>query len=371
MVLALVLLDATASAEPPSSGSDRIAGAESAPDERSPTTIAKIVLIGKAAADPELPLLFAELLERQGVAVEIERAERFEPGELFGSEDDGMIRAFVLLGDSNRARLRFRGPNGERYLLRQVTLSGGLDAVGRELLGQVVESSIVALLRSTEGLSRKEVVAALEGDDRISEAERPPAPPRPTPAPEKRVSPRRAPSPWELRLGARYAASWSGPELGASHGPGLSAGARFRQGPSFGFELGADRRFQQSLSTPELRATLERTAFNALLEAGLSLTPSQSAFVALGGGLSLTRTRPRSNAPGVAAAPEKSALEPALRAELRYELGAGSLLLGFAALLEGTLTKMRYELVHAGRPELLAAPPPFQPGAVVTVGVRP
>jgi hypothetical protein len=369
MALALVALGASARADPPSSDKDRVGDPSTAPAEQRSTT-ARIVLIGKAAADPELRLLFGELLERQGVVVEMEPADRFEPGALLGSEDDNVIRVFVLLGDSNQARLRFRGPHGDRYLLRHVTLSNGLDAVGRELLGQVVESSVLALLRSTEGMSRREVVAALAEDDQV-EPERPPVPPRRSPVPVDQASPRHTPSPWELRFGLRYAATWSGPELGASHGPGLSAGTRFREGASFGLELGVDRRFAQSLSTPALTAVIERTTFNALLETGLSLSPSQSGFVAFGAALEVTRTRPTSGTPGVTPAPEKSALEPTLRAEIRYELAANNLLFGVAALLEGSFQKTRYELVQAGRRELLAAPSPLRPGAVVTVAVRP
>jgi hypothetical protein len=370
LALASMLLGVEALAEPQRAGAEGLPDRGSATDEPR-STAAKIVLIGRAAADPELPLLFGELLERQGVAVEIARAERFDPHELFGSEDAGVTRVFVVLGDSKQARLRFRGPNGDRYLLRTVILSGGLDAVGRELLGQVVESSVLALLRSTEGLSRAEVTAELERDEMAA------GPPPPAVSPS--ASPRRAerptrplgPSPWELRFGLRYTATWSGPELGPSHGPGLAVGVRFRRGPSVGLELGADRRFAQSLSTPALDASLERATFHALFEAGLALSPSQSAFVALGPALELSRARPTSAAADVTPAATKSDLEPAWRAEVRYELGVGPVLLGVAALLEGSFVKTRYELVQAGRRELLAAPAPLRPGAVVTVAVRP
>jgi hypothetical protein len=368
--LALLLFDGGVHADPNDSESDRAVSPASAP-ERDPATSARIVLIGRAATDPELALLFGELLERQGVTVEIDRRERFDPNELFGSDEERVIRVFVLLGDSNQARLRFRGLSGERYLLRKVTLSGGLDAVGRELLGQVVESSVLSLLRSTEGMSRKEVVAALEQDDGMDGVDRPPpAPPR-APPQAKRRAPRRTPSAWEIRFGVRYAAAWSGPKLGWSHGPGLAAGARFREGPSFGLELGAERRFAQALSTNALAAALDRTTFHALLEAGLPLSRSQSAFLALGGALELLTTRPTWSAPGTTPAPEKSEWEPGLRAEARYELALGPLLFGVAALLEGSFAKTRYELLQSGRPELLAAPPLFRPGAVVTLGVKP
>ena len=363
---ALLLFGVEARADAPSSGARPATISNTAADEtRAPA--AKLVLIGGAAADPELPLLFRELLERQGVSVVVAPADRFNPDELIESDIGSEIRVFVVLGESQQARLWFRGPNGEKYLLRKVTLSGGLDAVGRELLGQVVESSVVALLRSNEGMSKSEVAAELERDDSHEPL---PEPPRAAPDPAPPPSRPRAPSPWELHFAARYAATWSGPELGASHGPGLGAGVRFRRAGSFGLELGADHRFTQELSTPSLDASVDRSTFHALLEAGLALAPSHSGFLALGPALELTRIRPTSVSPEVTPAAEHSEVEPALRAELRYEFAAGNVLFGVAALLEATLVKRRYEIEQPGSPELLAAPAPLRPGAVVTLALK-
>jgi hypothetical protein len=368
VALAVLMPALEGRAQPSAAEAGRAAEPAATPDALRATT-AHIVLIGGAADDAELPLLLGELLERQGVIVEMARERRFDPDELFEAADDRVIRVFVVFGDANPARLWFRGPNGERYLLRKVTLASGLDAVGRELLGQVVESSVSALLKSTEGMSRKEMVAAIERDEPTVEPERPPPAPRPPAA--KRAAPLPSPSPWELHFGLRYAATRTGPELGLSHGPGLGIGARYRRGPSVGLELGADRRFAQALSTPALDASIERMTAHALLEAGLALSPSQSAFVALGAALELVRTRPASTASGITAASSKSDVEPALRAELRYELTLGHLVFGLAALLEGPLVKTRYELVQSGGTELLASTAPLRPGGVVTLGVRP
>jgi hypothetical protein len=367
--VATLLLGTGALAQPSSTSPSAASGERAAPEGPGPTS-ARIVLIGRAAADPELRLLLRELLEREGVAAEIERADRFDPDELFGTERGNVIRVFVVLGDANQARLRFRDPSGERYLLRKVTLSGGLDDVGRELIGQVVESSVVALLRTSEGMSRKEVAEELERDE-ATDSGRTAEPPRAAASPAKDLPAEPTRSPWEPGFGLCYVATWSGPELGTSHGPGLVAGARLRGSASAGIELGADRRLAQTLSTPALEASVERTTFHAVLEAGLALSPSQRGFVALGAALELSRTRPRSRAPDVAAAGSKSDLSPALRAELRYEIAAGNFLLGFAALLEASLVRTRYELAQQGPPELLAAPALLRPGGVVTLALRP
>jgi hypothetical protein len=369
--LGCVLLATASRAEP---GDRAEGGAEQPPSsgERL-TATAKVVLIGAAAADTELPLLFRELLGRKGVTVEIDRATRFAQDELLESDAPESIRVFVVLDEPTRARLRFRGPDGERYLLRTVTLAGGLDAVGRELLGQVVESSVVALLHSTEGMSRKEVTAALERDD-AGDA-KPPAPAAPTPAStagpdRRRPSAGRPAADWEPRILARYALS--GTELGASHGPGFGAGLRRRAMMwSLGLELGADLRFPQLLSTPALDAKLDLTTFHALVELGLVPSPVRGVFVAVGPALERSRTRTLSTTAGVTAASATTALRPGVRAEVRYELGAGHLLLGVAAVLEASLVKTRYALAQPGAPELLAAPSPGRAGGAVTLGLRP
>jgi hypothetical protein len=111
--------------------------------------------------------------------------------------------------------------------------------------------------------------------------------------------------------------------------------------------------------------------FHALFEAGFTASPVHAGFFALGPALELTTTRPTSLDPDVTAAGEATELSTALRAELRYELAVGHLLFGIAAIVEASLVKTRYELAGADRSEVLAEPPPFWPGAALTVAVRP
>jgi hypothetical protein len=334
------------------------------------STTANVVLIGPAGGEHELALLFEELLARQGVTVEVSTAERFEPALLFGPQAPGVTRVFVVLRDAHSARLHFRGPKDERYLLRKVALPNGLDAVGRELLAQVVESSVMALVHATEGLSREEATNELARDSAPPESTAP-TPPSATPGPPATPAPASPrPSPWELHLGLQYAVAWSGAELGLAHGPGLAAGARYRAPVSLGLELGAERYFAQSLRTPDLSADVQRTDFSGLLTAGLALTPSHSGSLAFGPTLELSKIHPLAGAPGIVLAGPRQDLEPLLRAELRYELAESGWSLGAAVLVDVSLVTTSYELSAGAAREVLAQPWRWRPGARLIVAIR-
>jgi hypothetical protein len=347
------------------------AASESAPataasaSEPAPAPAANIVLIDPLGADEELVLLFRELLDRQGVRSQVSRAERFEPDALFAERGEPQsLRVFVTLRDSRQARLYFRGPGGDRYLLRKLALPTGLDAVGRELLGQVVESSVAALLRSSQGLSRAQASEEIARDA----APAAPEPPARAVVPEATEQPRSVER--EFRLAARYVAEWPGSELGLSHGPGVLLGLRFRSRLTFGLELGAERFFDQTLHAEELSATIQKSSFRAAAELGLPLAPAHSAALALGPTLELTRLSPRDAAPGVTLAEPSTDAAPALRVELRYEYATGRLLIGAALLADIAFVRKHYDLAESGSTREILAPWLVRPGGALSIGVR-
>jgi hypothetical protein len=366
LVAALLLGAAAASAEPANEPVANPAPAASGTTgEASSRPVAQIVLVDPLASDEELVLLFRELLDRQGVRSEVLRAERFEPGALFAEQGEPeSLRVFVSLRDSRQARLYFRGPGGDRYLLRKLALPTGLDAVGRELLGQVVESSVAALLRSSQGMTRAQASEEIERE--AEPAEPPPASVAPAPRPTGADTSGGR----ELRLAARYVAEWPGAELGLAHGPGVLLGLRFRGRPSFGLELGAERFFQQSLETAELSATLQKSSFRASFELGVPLAPAHSAALALGPTLELTRLHPREAAPGVTLAEPTTDAAPALRFEVRYEYAVERVLIGAALLADVGLVRQHYDLAESGATLELSAPWLVRPGAALSIGVR-
>ncbi|HEY3497929.1 MAG TPA: hypothetical protein VGK73_24690 [Polyangiaceae bacterium] len=358
--VALASLPAWAEPGPDGSGSST---SGTAPSSQS---AANIVLVGDLGEDEELVLLLRELLEQQGVAAQVTKAKTFDPGALFADLDGARdIRVFVTLREFDDARLYFRGPLGDRYLLRRLTLARGLDAVGRELLGQVVESSVAALLHSSEGLSREQATRAIAREADASEAPRVAAGARPTeppPAPKKTER--------EFHAAVRYALSWSGTEVGLAHGPGIVLGLRYRARPGFGFELAFERFFPQSLTTDALDADVQKTSFRALCELGLPFAEVHWVAFGFGPALELSRLRPLTAEAGVTLAPPSTDVAPALRLELRYFFSAGPAQLGAAAQLDIGLVKTHYDLAEASGRRELAAPALLRPGAAVSIGIR-
>ena len=234
---------------------------------------AVIVLLGDAGDSPELAAVLSELLQRQDVGVRFVRQEKLDTGELLSGKDDWAVRVFLELRGPREAALYFRGPRARRYLLRRLELREGLDEVGRELVAQVVASSVDSLLRSSEGMTRSEMRVALARDcaapplaaaappaddaapakspppngasaDKPSSAVPAPVPPAPS-APSLSSDAKLAPSApgtttvaatsrqadrggarWSAWVGARYTYSWGGPDLGPGHGPGVELGVQ-------------------------------------------------------------------------------------------------------------------------------------------------
>lgn len=334
-------------------------------DTAAERAVAKIVLVGAAANDRELSLLIRELLDRQAIRSEIERADRLEPDALFAAEGRETL-VLLALTDPHRARLQFRSPDGERYLLRKLNLAQGLDAAGRELIGQVVESSVVALIRTREGLTRDEAAREMVRESTPASPE--PAPP---PSPESvSVLPRAAGLALHPRLALRYAARWSGTELGAAHGPGIVAGLRWGRAASFGVELGVERSFAQALTKSALSADVQVSSVHALFELGWPIARRQALRLALGPALQLSRVTPLHGESGVAVGPKQLDTVPAFRAELRYELESDHFSVGAAAALDVWLIRVHYELANTKTTEELATPSLVRPGAVLWFGVH-
>jgi hypothetical protein len=148
------------------------------------------------------------------------RADRFDPADVLGPPSDGAVRCWIDLRDRRRARLYFAAGSGQRFLVRDVELSGNFDELDRAALAEVIELSIEALFENERaGLSRGEAEALLA---------RRAAPPAAAPAPAPRRSPLKdAPAPIGLQhtrveLGVFYAAQAQAAGLPVAHGPGLS-----------------------------------------------------------------------------------------------------------------------------------------------------
>jgi hypothetical protein len=149
------------------------------------------------------------------------RAERLRREELLERRPQASevaVRCFVGIGPG-RANLYFANRTAERFLVRQVELPNGLDAQGRDAIGQVLSLSVTALIEDAEtGLSRTETEKLLAPPP---EAKHPDPPRHVEPHPAEPKPPRSSSS-----LGAMpfYTGKLHSREVPFVHGPGLRVG---------------------------------------------------------------------------------------------------------------------------------------------------
>jgi hypothetical protein len=351
-----------------------------AQNESKPNAV--VVLIGEANRTPELAGVLAELLLQQGVQPQFDNQPRFEPSALLDAgKDDSRVWVFVALDGPSRAQLYFRGPLGERFLLRELTLRAGLDEVGRELIGRVVETSTLALLHSSEGLNRaqaEEDIAAHASPDQATrereaenardekrEPDRDPAEER-----EAEIVPSRVVERW--LLGARLLGQWTGNALKGRYGAGFELGRMLSgaEWPRVRLRVAFD------LNLPQ---TLERVAVDARvntwpLRIGIDLGIARGVHTWLLG-LSTGFDRVHTSAEHARSSElqlseSTTQLLPVSRAEFRYELALSRLLLSVAALIDVPWAVTHYDVFEDGKRVRLGTPWQVRPGLMLGCGAR-
>ncbi|HEX6765177.1 MAG TPA: hypothetical protein VF103_06855, partial [Polyangiaceae bacterium] len=324
----------------------------------------------------ELVALLTELLGQDDVHCDFSDAERFDPNALFAREgSDAEVRVFLRPVGDRQARLYFGGSGGERFLLRSVDLPSGLDEVGRELVGQVIETSVMTLLHSSSGLSREQASAAVASENPVAEVSPPPsrAPvgksPSRAPANESEAKPHE-PLALELALALRYAAEWTGSDFGLAHGPGLELAIGSRSGLRLRGRVSGEWFFEQSLDAKELTVGTQTSALRAGFEAGTSVADRQLVSLGVGGGVDIVRVAPGDPlVAGVEPAAPETAIRFVFRPELRYELDLTPVVLAFAVFADLSLARTHYDLAESGSPTELGAPWPVKPGAALMLGM--
>ena len=148
-----------------------------------------------------------------------QRVDHLDPADVLGAHPDAdaaAVRAWVDMTRATRARLTFATRAGERFLVRDVDLSGRFDEVDRAALAEVLDSSIGALVANERaGMTRAEAEAVLAPPAAPPPAiAQPPQPARPTSVPE-------SPSPSRWAIGFFYGAQALSDAPVVDHGPGL------------------------------------------------------------------------------------------------------------------------------------------------------
>ncbi len=349
---------------------------------------AVVVLVGEVGDEPTLSAVVAELLEYQGVSTRFVRQPAFDPAAaLDRAPPDDAVWVFVDRRGGAVVDLTLRDPTGERFLLRELPLSAGLDPVGRELVAQAIESSVVALLQTDTGLSREQArrelalrgeppTAALPDVESVSSpsraAEAPwalvPPPPAASPAPAPQLG--CGSSTTSGRFGVRYDVATLGADLGLTHGPGIELGVRVGQRWFGGWRFAFDHRWPQELQGRGLRAELRTSGVWLAPEVGWR-DVRRSFLVSSGLGAAWTQVHPTEAPADVTLAAASTNWVPAVRMEARYALRIESLAVGVALTAEVPLLDTHYDLALVDGSVRLAEPMGVIPGSALTLGWEP
>jgi len=170
-----------------------------------------ITLVGTADAYASLRARVGDRLP-VGVPLLWNRIDRFNPlTELLRGPPPphaaSTLRCWIDLADLRRATLYFADQRGERFLVRELPLSGRFDEVDQQSVAQVMELSVSALIENAEiGYSRAQAREILE-------RAQPPAPVVVAAPPADLPS-------WHLAAGLFYALEALGDALPLAQGPG-------------------------------------------------------------------------------------------------------------------------------------------------------
>jgi hypothetical protein len=306
-------------------------------------------------------------------AIHWSRLDRFDPHDVLRSTTgaDGVIRCWIDLTDARRARIYFAARSGERFLIRDLELSGGFDELDRATLAEVLDLSLAALAEDERaGLSRAETETLLARRNAALDAAR-----HPTPAPTPALSATPPPADSGPRVGAFYAGQAFSTGLPIVQGPGLllawplggSSGNRPRGRLagwlSVQYQLPADD--QASLVGLRLQAVAPRAGVAIRwprgLEARLGVGADLTHLTPLGGtaGAAVSLTGPRWSADLLATAAVGAAVALARRVEIEA--------LVFADYLP---TAVRYDLAVGDQSSTVVSSFRLRPGIALELTVR-
>jgi hypothetical protein len=205
----------------------RVLGAGATANAQDPAAAVEVTVVGTA---DDLDRVRGLVPRLSGSGPRWLRVDKLDPADVLRDRRDGeaaTVRAWVDTTVPTRARLYFATRSGDRFLVRDVDLSGRFDEVDRAALAEVLESSIGALVANERaGLTRAEAEAVL------ARREAPASPPvvvAPTAPPSQPLTPPPPPPPSRWALGFFYAAQALDDDFAVDHGPGVTlsvAGSR-------------------------------------------------------------------------------------------------------------------------------------------------
>jgi len=298
-------------------------------------SVVQIVVTGEAPTTSALEQLVRELVGELPVQLEWSGSRAIDPRQVLAGHADErrvLVRAWVDLSDAKRAKIYVANGESERFIVRFVPEPNGYDAVAREALGQIVESSIAAFVaRDDAGISRADAVQKVANEDSASVVVAQPAPQKLREQPRP-LAVRAGPNPL-LDLGLVYQGALLDSSKTLQHGAALIWGASFAaaaSGPSFVLRASVGYRAKARLDDEKIGLLL--SAETARLAAGLegAATRRLALGVLLGGGLDVVSVEPVARSAGTRVRASARNVEPFLSlmgtAKLRLTSGLALLL---------------------------------------------
>jgi hypothetical protein len=340
-------------------------------------TLADVVLVGAAGENAALSELIEELLAEVAIAPHFSRVPALGGAQLLDQAarpSSGRARVWVILSRPTLARLLFAGPDRERYLVREVPLRSGLDELGRERIAQVLQSALLSLLRGDPGMTRAQLRVVVERSEDAATGGAPAGPASPA---ASRAEPQRPQAPATRpaalpRFGLGYAAAWTGPTMGARHGPLLSLGLDRIGATAFQVGLTLERDLDQTYESAEVGVSTQTTAVRFLLGGQWPLGGSVGGYARAGAGLDATRVTPtpvrESTVQLRGASTDVTAVS---RVEVGVTFEVGSFILDAGPRLDLSPHDTHYDLADDGHVRRIATPSPALPGVQLTGSWRP
>ncbi len=260
-------------------------------------------------------------------------------------------RAWIDGSSLDRMRIYFANWNSERFLVREVPLPQGLDELALETVGQVIASSLSALMTDdSAGMSRAEIASVIE--------ETPSAPP-----------PSRASS-WGATWGAFYAVQAFAPEQWVEQGPGLMATLGQREGRwRAGGWVSGQYQLPETIESGLIGVRLDTVAMRAGAELARGLGPRVAVALRAGLGGDMVHIAPRRGSAAQATlSPERFTWEVDAQVALAWtvRLDAG-FALSAALLADADLGMRHYDIAIDGVTTRAMTPWWVRPGLMAGV----
>ena len=342
----------------------------SPPGTQRETMTAEIVFVGVTDNTARLAQIIDDLLRVHGITARFEQRAQLTENDLLAQQQlTGLGRAtvWILVPNSSTARLVFADYAHQRFLIREIPLLVGLDDFGRESIGQVVESSLLALLQGATEVSRAEVRTAL-GPYLARSSETPgssePRQSSPTPAAAGSKASQRT---WRPRLGFSYGLSLTGDAFGLQQGPGIISGLEFvRPADSLFVTAAFEWRFERHHETTDFDLAVQNNLVWLLF--GWRKPIRDANFLAiLGPGLELTRVNPKLATTEADASVQQHRVRtsPWARMALGFEWDNSPVTLQLLAKIDVSAYRTHYDIEDNGNSVELASTWSVQPGVVL------